>query len=129
MNRKRGALDGFTRSEDERYAFAEESALAHVSLSLADLIEASGVSQRQLAEALGLTEARISQILDVDSNLTVRTIARIACALGQRMQIQFAPRVEASIDNSEPYPSCGSGTWEAVEEPEQVIADCDGLAA
>jgi transcriptional regulator with XRE-family HTH domain len=80
---------------EERRAFVEEFALASVALVLADALEASGLSQRELGERLGLSEARISQILAADSNPTVRTLARIADALGVELKVGLVERHHA----------------------------------
>lgn len=64
---------------------AEEGALAHV--MLAD----EGISQRELAQRMGVSEARVSQMLAEDCNPTVRTLVRMAHALGRRFRVQFVP--------------------------------------
>jgi len=65
--------------------------LATVALQLADVLQKKRVSQRQLAGRLGVTEARVSQILSADGNPTVRTLARIAAALDCAVVIRFEP--------------------------------------
>lgn len=72
----------------EQGLLAEEAALAHVALA--------NFSQSQLAEALGVTEARVSQVLDAESNLTVRAMARMSHAMGHRFEVQFVPEASAS---------------------------------
>nr|WP_047169425.1 helix-turn-helix transcriptional regulator [Sphingomonas sp. Y57] len=39
------------------------------------------ISQRELAKRLGVTEARISQILRPESNMTLRSVDRILAAI------------------------------------------------
>jgi transcriptional regulator with XRE-family HTH domain len=53
------------------------------------MLQKKGVSQRQLAGRLGVTEARVSQILGADGNPTVKTLARIAAALDCAVVIRF----------------------------------------
>lgn len=77
-------------------AYAEARALAHVALRLGGLLRVASVSQRDLAGRLGLTEARISQILSANSNPTIRTLARIADALGFTLRITFVANDNAS---------------------------------
>lgn len=77
-------------SSDERRAFVEEFALTSVALALADAIAASGKTQREIADELGVTEARVSQILAIAGNPTVRTLARVADAVGRELQVKFA---------------------------------------
>jgi transcriptional regulator with XRE-family HTH domain len=73
---------------------AEEAAVAHVALAIVDLMATTKVTQRQLATALGVSEARVSQILAAEQNLTVKTIARIASALGHRVELKFIAEPE-----------------------------------
>lgn len=131
MTKKRGALDDLIQSKDERLILAEESAMAHVALVVSELLNSRNVSQRQLAEMLGLTEARVSQILDAESNLTIKTMARIGCVLGHRFEVEFAPEFSSEqVVAAEQYSaSSGSGVWEIPQPPNQTGADGEGLAA
>ena len=47
-----------------------------------DLLEECGMSQRDLARALGKTETEVSRWLSGTHNLTVATIAKMAAVLG-----------------------------------------------
>lgn len=50
---------------------------------------ADGVNQRTLAERMGVTEGRISQLLGHDSNPTWETMTSIAEALGMRLHVRI----------------------------------------
>ena len=125
---KKGALDKYIRSPDEELVFAEETAMAQAALAVADLLANTNTTQRALAERVGVTEARISQILGADSNPTVRTMARIGRALGRRLVVEFrAPpmRHEGAV----PWPKrlCAvPPQWEhSDDDPEEAAeADC-----
>jgi hypothetical protein len=54
-------------------------------------MEEHGVSQRNLAERLGVSAGRISQILSGDQNLTVGTLAAVCVALKARMDVTLVP--------------------------------------
>lgn len=54
---------------------------------LRELISA-GLSQRDLAQRMGVHEVRVHQIL-TSQNVTVRTLGRIADALGKELTIGF----------------------------------------
>lgn len=75
---------------------AEERAVAHVALTLGSLLRVASVTQRELATRLGLTEGRVSQLLSGNANPTVRTLSRIAHALGFTMRISFAASSQIS---------------------------------
>jgi transcriptional regulator with XRE-family HTH domain len=76
-------------SDEGRLLEAEEYLLATVAFVLADAMERSGLTQYQLAERLGVSEARVSQLLNAVGNPTVRTLARVADALNCKVHMRF----------------------------------------
>lgn len=56
--------------------------------------EASGMTQKNLAERVGVTEGRVSQVLHSEGNLRVTTIARYLRALGYRFELNAKPAEE-----------------------------------
>ena len=48
----------------------------------------SGLKKKDLARRLGVTPARVTQVLSGDSNVTLRTIAQFALALGVRWRFK-----------------------------------------
>ena len=85
----KGILDQYVRSHDEELDFAEEEAVAQAAIVIAQCLERCGMSQRELAQRLGISEGRISQILSAESNPTVKTLARVGRALGCRLQLEL----------------------------------------
>lgn len=79
-------------NSEERFARAEQYLLAAVAFVLSDAMDKSGLSQKALALRLGVSEARISQILNATGNPTVRSLARIADALDCKAQLKLLPR-------------------------------------
>jgi transcriptional regulator with XRE-family HTH domain len=92
--------------------YAEQFALASIALVLADALEESGISQRQLAERLGVSEARVSQILSADHNLTVKVLAKIANALQRELKIEMP-----LLENPEQQTLDIRGAWKARRQP------------
>ena len=66
-------------SEDERKA---ADFIALIARSIQEQRRIQGLTQKQLAEKLGVTQAMISQWENGEENFTVATLARISSALG-----------------------------------------------
>lgn len=47
------------------------------------------ISNAQVASAMGVTPGRISQIIKGDQNMTLKTLAKLECALGFRLDAGF----------------------------------------
>lgn len=71
-------------------ARAEELALSQLGNELRAAISRAGLTRRQFADLLDVTEARVSQIL-AGNSLTIRSLARIANALGCELRIEICP--------------------------------------
>jgi transcriptional regulator with XRE-family HTH domain len=71
--------------------FAEEAFVVDVQSFLQQLMIEKGFNRVQLAEAMGVSRARISQIFSDDcKNLTIRLLARVVHALGDQPEISSA---------------------------------------
>ena len=57
--------------------------------------EQQHLSQRQLSERTGITQADISKIETGEANPTLQTLKRLAEAMGMSLQIDFRPTVKA----------------------------------
>lgn len=121
-----GVLDNYLRTDSDRLMFDEETAAARVALAVAELLEQKGWTQRQLAERIGVTEGRISQLLAADSNPTMRTLARIGNALGCELEISFStpPPVEETVV-PERWPLALLPRWEHSDPCEETIELAD----
>jgi transcriptional regulator with XRE-family HTH domain len=53
-----------------------------------------GMSQRELANRMGVDEPRIAQILNPHKNPTLRTVAQVAEALGLEARVELRQRLE-----------------------------------
>jgi transcriptional regulator with XRE-family HTH domain len=67
---------------DYSLAYAEEDLIHRVALRVLEFREASGLSQRELAELLGTKQPAVARIEAGDANLTLRKVAQIAYVLG-----------------------------------------------
>ncbi len=62
-----------------------------VALLLSRALKASGRSQKELAAELGLSEGRVSQVLNGDGNVRVSTLARFMMAMGYEVTLDARP--------------------------------------
>jgi predicted XRE-type DNA-binding protein len=64
---------------------------AQVMRILEQALDASGLDQKALAEKLGVTQGRVSQVLNGDGNLRVAAVARYLRALGYETHLSANP--------------------------------------
>ena len=62
--------------------------------NLATLMEAQGVTSRELARRLEVSPARVSQMLDGTRNLTLASLGAAFHALGRSMHVTHGPPTE-----------------------------------
>lgn len=53
--------------------------------------EEKDLTQRQLAEATGITQADISRLENGTANPSLRTLKRLAAGLGKTLKLEFVP--------------------------------------
>lgn len=96
------------RGESETDAAAARLA-RQAATALAGELAARGLSRADLARLMGVSPGRVSQILSGDANLTVRSLAGAAAALGACVEIRFTepPRPQDAPRSSE---TGGDGT-------------------
>ena len=80
-NRSGGDLD---HNGGYEALLAQESLILDAQIAIQRVLNERGLSQKHLADLLGVTESYVSQMLgDSARNLTLRTIARVMHALGE----------------------------------------------
>lgn len=72
------------------------SEVASINYEIAEMVydarEAAGMTQAQLAAAIGTTQSVVSRLEDADYNgHSLRMLRRVAKATGQRVEIRFVP--------------------------------------
>jgi len=70
-----------------RRVFEEEFLLGEATDTIAGMLASLGISQRELGERLGVSPGRVSQIFSGEENLTLRSLAALAWALGVRFEL------------------------------------------
>lgn len=86
-----GLLDRFTRSRRTARELAVQVAFANASLAIAALMTNHDVGPSELARRMGIRPQLVSRHLGGGQNLTLRSLACVAHALGCRVEINFVP--------------------------------------
>jgi transcriptional regulator with XRE-family HTH domain len=104
------------KNKSEARIFAEEEFRVDVQQTIHSLMLQKKLTQKGLAKALGVSEARVSQIFSESCNVTVRMLARIFFALGERCKLSV---------NTEERPAA----WEQGSESSQAPIEASELLA
>jgi len=76
-------------SEPNEESVSEYDVFSEISAQLIDARNNSGITQKELAQKTGLTQALISRIESGKSHPTIDTLKRIADGLGLRLVVSF----------------------------------------
>lgn len=63
----------------------------------AEEMQRQGIKKKELAERMGVTPQRLSNMLNTQSNMTLKSIAQFELALGIRIEFNAAPSFTAEI--------------------------------
>jgi len=85
---------------EAQLAYEEELLTGAVTDSLNALLHSLGLTQRELAHRLGVSEGRVSQVLTGNENVTLATLASFGWALGVRFDL-----VPAELESREGSPA------------------------
>lgn len=89
------------KSDAYESAYEEALLVRNVQDAIIERLAKNDFSRRDLADKLGVSEGRVSQMLSGRPNLTLATMAAVARALGTRFNFDLMP---LSIDElSSPY--------------------------
>ena len=107
------------RNKDEEVIFAEEEFRVHVQHTIQKLLNDKSLTHAQLATALGVTEARVSQIFSSQCNLTLRMLGRVFYVLGEKAQLSYeGKRTESTLSSTTDR---WYKQWEALGEKRPLI--------
>ncbi len=77
---------------DPEIVRAEENLLIDCQFLIQELMSEKGVTRSQLADLAGVSKARLSQMLGVEANPTLKSVARLVHALGESVSVSRKPR-------------------------------------
>lgn len=104
---------------EARRVYEEERLVLEANEALLEAMEESQITRAQLADFIGASRAHVSQLLSGTRNLTLRTFARLACALGKQVDVRLTHLEDMGfqpIDVPEP-----------VMRMERTLIDTEGL--
>jgi len=80
----------------------EEGAILDFTEALYTTMEEHGVTRAELARRLGTSQAYITRVLGGHANFTLKTMAKLALALGMQLEVGLVPqRLPAAAAKSE----------------------------
>ena len=86
-----GQLDDLVADEASQAEYRHEIAISAFTNNVARVMDDQGVSQSELARRLGVSRARVSQLLQHKSSPTLRTMVEVATALGCEVTLGVTP--------------------------------------
>ncbi len=76
---------------------AEENALMDFQFALIDAMNEQGMTKAELAETLGVTRARVSQLLSSEANPTIKLVGRALAAVGLKAEYGRKSKPSAKV--------------------------------
>ena len=83
-----------TEEFESTLEYQVESASFNISIQVYNRIKELGLTQKELAEKLGVSKSYVSQILKGKSNMTIETIIKLGTVLDLAPVISLTPKVE-----------------------------------
>ena len=95
-----GQLDDLVSDESSRAEYRHEIAISAFTNDVARVMDEQRVSQSELARRLGVSRARVSQLLQHTSSPTLRTMVEVAAVLGCEVNLKVKPdrRTASRVD-------------------------------
>lgn len=78
------------------FEYRLEKVLFEVAEQTCKLVESQGITRSELAQRLAVTPAYITKLLNGNPNLTIESLLKLSDALGQTLDIRFAPKLEVA---------------------------------
>ena len=91
QNGPKTLIEQFVDSPDGMRSFQQEAAIYEVTELIEDRLSQMGLSRSELAAKLGKTEGWVTQLLDGESNKTIRTVADVFAVLGRSIHFSDVP--------------------------------------
>lgn len=113
------AVEKFVQDTEAMRLYQQERAILEITELIYKVMEQQGVNKTTLADRLGKSRGYVSQLLDGETNMTVRTISDVFTALGFEWRSSATPFVisqttQVPTDCTESIsPSWNTEAWDA----------------
>lgn len=77
--------------------FEAEHLIFNATELILGLMEHEGLTRSELAERIGKSKGHVSQLLNGERNMTLRTLAEIAHAVGHRIELSARAHVNGAV--------------------------------
>ena len=84
-------VEQFVDSPEGMRSFQQEAAIYEITELIEDRLSNLGISRSELAAKLGKTKGWVTQLLDGESNKTIRTVADVFAVLGRSLHFSDVP--------------------------------------
>lgn len=91
----------------------QEKFILEVTELICKFMKQQGVSRTELAERMGKSKGRVSQLLDGEANLTLRTLSDIFDALGHKVVVDFERPSNGKTIEVLPYRKTVPNAWKS----------------
>ncbi len=105
-------IRNYIRENENSFWFKLEELLYDLTETIYERMKQKGISQRELAKRLGVSDAYISKILKGNENISLKTLLKLALALGLNVEIKMQPIEQMSFRKTEE--STSNRSWQEV---------------
>ena len=117
-------LAEYLKDPENLRGFQRADLQVEIALQVERAMKQQKISRKKLAERMGVSKGRITQILSGTSNLTLRLVADVFTALGMRLELRpvalSEPRVAPPTLHQESDPKVGLPTEEDTDFKKQA---------
>jgi transcriptional regulator with XRE-family HTH domain len=92
MKKNTDSFRGHFNKMHERQAFWEELAILGFTSTIAERMEAEGITNTQFAQKMGVSPAFVTKLINGTNNFTIKTMVKVARALGTELSLNFRER-------------------------------------
>jgi transcriptional regulator with XRE-family HTH domain len=113
---------------DPKVIEAEEHLLIDFQFAIQEMMSEKNISRSELADKARISKARLSQILSNEANPTVKSMARLFHALGERVGIIRKPVEVETFEISPKAKSALNQDWKWSESKGEIRVDAQLVA-